>query len=300
MTAATGNTTSPPPVTVENVKRRSQIYDIWVRFKKRKISLVGLIIVLILVLATALAPVLAPHDYAAQDLSNILQFPNSRNWLGTDQYGRDILSRILYGGRTSLLVSLMGCVISVVTGSIIGAISGFYSGKVDTVIMRLMDVLMAIPGTLLAVCISAALGTGTWQTALAVSVGGIAPAARMMRATVLSIRGQEYIEAAKAYGSTDKRTIATHIVPNCLAPILVDTTLRLGGNILMISGLSFIGLGVQAPHAEWGAMLNAGRTYIRDFYPLITFPGIAIVLSMLGFNLFGDGLRDALDPKLKQ
>ncbi len=293
--------TAPKGVeTVETLKKRSQIIEIAKRFSKRKISFIGLLIVILLIIVAVFANVLAPYDFAAQDLSNIRAFPSAQHWLGTDEFGRDILTRMLYGGRTSLLVSLLGCAISVVIGAIIGAVSGYYSGKIDTLLMRLMDVLNAIPMTLLAVVISASLGTGTWQTALAVSVGGIAPTARMLRASVLSVRSQEFVEAAIAYGSKDRRIIFRHVVPNCLAPVIVDTTLRLGGNIMAISGLSFIGLGVQPPAAEWGAMLNAGRKYIRDFYPLITFPGIAILLSMLGFNLFGDGLRDALDPKQKQ
>ena len=294
--------TQPPKVvgTVENLKKRSQLVEIWKRFVKRKVSLVGLLLVILFIFVAVFADVIAPYDFSAQDLSNRLQFPSAEHWLGTDNFGRDILTRMLYGGRTSLLVSLLGCVISIILGAVIGAVAGFYSGKVDTLLMRLMDVLNAIPMTLLAVVISSALGTGTWQTALAVSIGGIAPCARMLRASVLSIRGQEYVEAAEAYGSKDRRIIFRHVVPNCLAPLIVDTTLRLGGNIMAISGLSFIGLGVQPPAAEWGAMLNAGRPYIREFYPLITFPGIAILLAMLGFNLFGDGLRDALDPKQKQ
>jgi peptide/nickel transport system permease protein len=284
----------------EMLKKRSQFMEIARRFMKRKIAVLGLAIVLFLVIIAVFADVLAPYDFAAQDIGNRLQFPSLQHWLGTDNFGRDILTRMLYGGRTSLLVSLLGCAISVVLGAIIGAVSGYYSGRVDTLLMRLMDTLNAIPMTLLAVVISAALGTGTWQTALAVSVGGIAPTARMLRASVLSIRSQEFVEAAVAYGTKDRRLIFRHVVPNCLAPVIVDTTLRLGGNIMAISGLSFIGLGVQPPAAEWGAMLNAGRPYIRDFYPLITFPGIAILLAMLGFNLFGDGLRDALDPKQKR
>lgn len=283
----------------EVLKKRSQAVDVWKRFAKRKISLIGLGIIVLLVLLALSADIIAPYDFEYQELANRLQFPSFAHPFGTDNFGRDILTRLLYGGRTSLLVSLFGCAISLAIGSVIGAVAGFYSGKVDILLMRLMDVIMAIPGTLLAVVVSSALGTGAWQTALAISVSGVPASARMLRATVLSIRKQDYIEAAQAYGSKDWRIIWKHIIPNCLAPLIVDTTLRLGGNIMMISGLSFIGLGVQEPFAEWGAMLNAGRAFIRDFYPLITFPGIAILLAMLGFNLAGDGLRDALDPKQK-
>ena len=282
------------------LKKRSQLFEIWDRLKTNRLAMVGMAIVLVLIFCAVFADWVAPYDINAQDLSARLVYPCLAHPLGTDNYGRDILSRIIYGGRISLLVSLMAVLSSVVVGGLIGAISGYFGGKVDAVIMRLMDVLMAIPGTLLAICVSSMLGNGIWQTAIAVAVGGIAPSCRMLRATALGIREEEYIEAARASGSRNLRIILSHVIPNCLAPIIVDSTLRLGGNIMMISGLSFIGLGVQPPTPEWGSMLNAGREFIRQFYPLITFPGLAIMLTMFGFNMFGDGLRDAMDPKLKE
>lgn len=282
------------------IKKRSQIFEIWGRLKTNRLAMIGMVIVLVLIFCAVFADWIAPYDVNAQDPSNRLAYPSLAHLLGTDNYGRDILSRIIYGGRISLLVSLMAVVSSVVAGGLIGAVSGYFGGKVDAVIMRLMDMLMAIPGTLLAICVSSMLGSGVWQTAIAVAVGGIAPSCRMLRATALSIRGEEYIEAARASGSRNLRIILTHVIPNCLAPIIVDSTLRLGGNIMMISGLSFIGLGVQPPTPEWGSMLNSGREFIRQFYPLITFPSLAIMLTMFGFNMFGDGLRDAMDPKLKE
>lgn len=282
------------------LKRRNKLLEFWYRLRVRKTSVVGLGLILVLVLVVVFANQLAPYDYTAQDLNNALAFPSREHPFGTDDYGRDILSRILFGGRISLLVSVMGSVTSLLVGGLIGAIAGYYSGKVDSILMRITDILMSIPNLLMAVMISSLLGTGLVQTAIAVSISGIASTARMLRATVLTIRKSDYIEAASAYNCSTRRTILTHIVPNCIAPLIVEVTLKIGGNMLMISSLSFIGLGVQAPYAEWGAMLNAGRTYIREFWPLITFPGIAIVASMLGFNLFGDGLRDALDPRLKR
>ena len=282
------------------LKKRSQIIEIWDRLKTNRLAMIGMVIVLVLIFCAIFADWIAPYDINAQDPSNRLAYPSLAHLLGTDNYGRDILSRIIYGGRISLLVSLMAVVSSVVVGGLIGAISGYFGGKVDAVIMRLMDMLMAIPGTLLAICVSSMLGSGIWQTAIAVAVGGIAPSCRMLRATALSIRGEEYIEAARASGSRNLRIILTHVIPNCLAPIIVDSTLRLGGNIMMISGLSFIGLGVTPPTPEWGSMLNSGREFIRQFYPLIVFPSLAIMLTMFGFNMFGDGLRDAMDPKLKE
>lgn len=282
------------------LRPRSQWADVWRRLRRNKLAMLGMAIVILLFIITIFADQLAPYGYDENDYTARMVYPCAEHLLGTDNMGRDILSRIIYGGRISLLVSMMGVAISLFIGSILGAIAGYYGGKIETVIMRCVDILMSIPSTLLAVCISAALGSGVWQTALAVSVTGIPSATRMLRANVLAIRNQEYVEATQAAGSRDLRTIFVHIVPNCMAPMIVDTTMRLGGNILMISGLSFIGLGVQPPIPEWGAILNAGRQYIRDFYPLVTFPGVAIVLAMFGFNVFGDGLRDALDPKLKQ
>ena len=282
------------------LKKRSQIFEIWDRLKTNRLAMIGMVIVLVLIFCAIFADWIAPYDINAQDPSNRLAYPSLAHLLGTDNYGRDILSRIIYGGRISLLVSLMAVVSSVVVGGLIGAISGYFGGKVDAVIMRLMDMLMAFPGTLVAICVSCLLGSGIWQTAIAVAVGGIAPSCRMLRATALSIRGEEYIEAARASGSRNLRIILTHVIPNCLAPIIVDSTLRLGGNIMMISGLSFIGLGVTPPTPEWGSMLNSGREFIRQFYPLIVFPSLAIMLTMFGFNMFGDGLRDAMDPKLKE
>ncbi len=283
----------------EILKKRSQLRDIWKRFRSNKLAMAGLVIVVLIVLSAIFANVLAPYDYDKQSFADRFLMPSASHPFGTDNYGRDLLSRILYGGRISLLVSLLGLLISVGIGSIFGATAGYFGGIYETIVMRVMDIIMAIPGTLMAVSVSALLGTGTWQTAVAVSVGGIAPSARMLRATVLTIREQEYVEAARARGSGSLRIIVRQILPNTLSPIIVDSTLRIGTNIMMISGLSFIGLGVQPPTPEWGSILNIGREFITTFWPMITFPGVMIMLTMFGFNVMGDGLRDALDPKLK-
>lgn len=281
-------------------KKRSQWGETWKRLRRNKLAIIGMSIVIVLIVVTIFADFIAPYDYALQDPTARLQFPSLAHLLGTDNYGRDLLSRIIYGGRISLLVALMAVAIALVVGGFLGATSGYFGGWYEVVVMRLMDILMAIPGILMAVSISAALGSGVFNTALAISVGGIPSYARIVRATVMSIRGQEYVEAAKALGCGHMRIIFRQILPNTLAPIIVDTTLRLGANILQISSLSFIGLGVQPPTPEWGSIMANGRNYIRDFYPLVTFPGVAIMLTLFGFNLFGDGLRDALDPKLKR
>ncbi|MGI5970282.1 MAG: ABC transporter permease [Oscillospiraceae bacterium] len=282
------------------LRKRSQTKDIWIRFRSNKLAMAGMVIVILIVLSAVFAEFLTPYDYSAQDYNSRFLFPSWEHPFGTDNYGRDLLSRVMYGGRISLLVSLLGLVISLVIGGILGATAGYFGGLYESTIMRLMDIIMAIPGMLMAVSISALLGTGMLNTAIAVSVGGIAPSARMLRAVVLTIREQEYIEAARARGSRNVRIIFRQILPNTLSPIIVDATLRIGGNIMMISGLSFIGLGVQPPTPEWGSILNSGRDYISSFWPIITFPGIAIMLTMFGFNVMGDGLRDALDPKLKR
>ena len=281
------------------MKKRSQMRDIWKRFRSNKLAMAGLIIVAVIVLSAIFANFIAPYDYDKQSFADRFLMPSAEHLFGTDNYGRDLFSRVLYGGRVSLLVSLLGLLISVGIGSIFGATAGYFGGLYETIVMRVMDIIMAVPGTLMAVSVSALLGTGVWQTAIAVSIGGIAPSARMLRATVLTIREQEYVEAARARGSSNLRIIVRQILPNTLSPIIVDSTLRIGTNIMMISGLSFIGLGVQPPTPEWGSILNTGREFITTFWPMITFPGLLIMLTMFGFNVMGDGLRDALDPKLK-
>ena len=287
---------SPEP---EDLRKRSQFWDIWRRLRRNKLAMLGLIIVLILVLSAIFANFIAPYDYAQQDLTNMKAWPCREHLLGTDDYGRDILSRIIYGGRVSLLVAILSIVFGLVVGGILGISAGYFGGIYDGVVMRIMDIVMAIPGFLLAVCISAALGSGVLNTAIAIGIGCVPGYARLLRALVLSIREQEYVEAARATGASDLRIMFRQIVPNILSPVIVESTLRIGGCILMISSLSFIGLGVQPPTPEWGSMLSAGRALIRSFWPIVTFPGLAIMLTLFGFNLFGDGLRDALDPKLK-
>ena len=281
-------------------RKRSQWRDVARRLGKNKLAMAGLIIVLVLILAAVCADFVAPYDPAAQDLSNMKAMPCAEHLLGTDQYGRDILSRIIYGGRVSLLVAILAILFGLVVGGALGISAGYFGGVYDGTVMRAMDIVMAIPGFLLAVCISAALGSGVFNTALAIGIGCVPGYARLLRALVLGIRDQEYIEAARVTGASPARIMFKQIVPNILSPVIVESTLRIGGCILMISSLSFIGLGVRPPTPEWGSMVSEGREFIRSFWPMATFPGLAIMLTLFGFNLFGDGLRDALDPKLKQ
>lgn len=284
----------------EIMKKHGQWKDVVRRLFKNKLAVVGLAIVVVLLLSTIFADFITKYDYSMQDPKSRFAPLSSEHFFGADNLGRDLFSRILYGGRISLLVALMSVILSLVTGGFFGATAGYFGGKYEHAVMRIMDIIMAIPGLLLAVAVSAALGSGVFNTALAISISGVPASARILRATVLSIRDQEFVEAARATGSKHLRIIFRHILPNTIAPLIVDSTLRIGMSILQISGLSFIGLGVQPPTPEWGSILASGRTYIRDYWPLITFPGVAIVLTLFGFNLLGDGLRDALDPRLKQ
>ena len=285
--------------TVETLERHSQFVDIWRRFKRNKLAVFGMGLAVFLILMAVFANFIAPYDPAAISTDRLAS-PSLEHLMGTDNYGRDLFSRIIYGARVSLLISLMALVFSLIIGIGLGATAGYFGGWYESVIMRICDILMCIPGMLLAVCISSLLGIGEVNTAIAIAVSGVAPAIRMIRATVLQIRSQEFVEAAKATGSSQLKIIFHEILPNILSPLIVDSTMRIGGNILQISGLSFIGLGVQSPTAEWGSIMSDGQEFITTFWPMITFPGIAILLTGFAFNVMGDGLRDALDPRLKQ
>lgn len=281
-------------------KKESQFKDVWRRLRKNKLAMLGLLVIILLVLSAIFAPLITAYEYDKMDYANINQFPNAAHPLGTDNYGRDLLTRIIYGGRTSLLVSIVSVAIGLVLGGGLGAYAAFYGGKKESIVMRALDILMAIPPLLLAVAISAAMGSGIFNCAIAIGVASVPLFARVIRASALSIVGQEYIEAARSCGVSNLKIIFKHVIPNSLGPILVQSTLRIGESIMQISSLSFIGLGVQPPTPEWGNMLALGREYIRDFWPAVIFPGVAIMITLIAFNVFGDGLRDALDPRLKQ
>lgn len=281
-------------------QKRNQFLEVWKRLRKNKMAILGMCIVLFLILLAVFADVIAPYDPAATDFSARLQMPSRSHWFGTDNLGRDILSRVIYGGRTSLLVATLAELMAMVVGCFFGLTAAYFGGKYEAIVMRLNDILMAIPTMLLAICVSAVLGTGTVNTAIAVAIGGLPGFIRLMRASALTIKNQEYVEAAVAIGSGNGHIMRVHLLPNTLSTIIVQATMGVGGCIMAISGLSFIGLGVQPPIAEWGSMLTSGREFLRDFWPLATFPGLAIALTLFGFNMFGDGLRDALDPRLKQ
>ena len=281
-------------------KRLKRFKEIWQRLSKNKLAILGLIIIIAMILIAIFADFIAPYGYDEQDLTMAFQGPGNGHLFGTDEFGRDIFSRVVYGTRISLLIGFVAVAIAVVIGVLLGAISGYYGDKVDNIIMRLMDILLSIPQILLAIAIVAALGNGLFNLMLAVGLSSIPHYARIIRASVLSIKDQEFIEAAKAAGSSDLRIIFKHISPNCLAPIIVQATLGVALAILTAAGLSFIGLGIAPPTPEWGSMLSSGRNYIRDYSYMTMFPGLAIVVTIFALNVLGDGLRDALDPKLKK
>ena len=274
--------------------------DVWTRLRRNRVAMVSLVLLALILLAAVFSEWIAPYEYSQRDLAVTFQFPSLRHVFGTDNLGRDIFSRVLVGGRVSLLVAFGSVALSAAAGSLLGAVAGYYGGRVEFCIMKLTDVMMAIPAFLLAVTVSAALGTGLVNTAIAVGLTNIPRFVRLMRAETLAVKGRDFIRAAKSYGASDLSIIFRHIFPNALSSTIVNVTLGVGTAILQISGLSFVGLGVRPPTPEWGSMLAAGRTYMRDFWPMVTFPGVAIVVTLILFNLVGDGLRDAMDPRLKR
>ncbi len=269
------------------------------RFMKRPTAVVGLVLLVILVLAALLAPWIAPYDPYEQDLLQVNKSFSAEHLLGTDYLGRDTLSRILYGARVSLTISFLGVIIGSIVGVILGLVAGYYGGAVDSTIEYVITILLAYPGLLLALIIIAVFGSSNTNTMIAIAVFIVPSMARTVRGLALSLREQEYIQACKVAGASDFRIIATHILPNCFSQIIVNCTLSFGGAILTVSGLSYLGVGVQPPTPEWGMMISVARSTLRTFPEGILVPGIAVTLAVMAFSLVGDGLRDALDPKLK-
>jgi peptide/nickel transport system permease protein len=282
-----------------SITKRSQNKEIIIRFLRNKAAVLGLIIVVVLIFCMLFPTALTSYDPIKQNFSERFVPPNREHLFGTDEFGRDIFTRVVYGCRTSLRIGLISVGISCIIGVLIGSIAGFYGGVIDSIFMRCIDVLMAIPNTLLGISIVAALGQSITNLIIAISIGSISGYARITRVSVLTVKDLEYVEAARATGSSNARIIIKYILPNCLAPIIVHATMSIAVAIMTATGLSFLGLGVPAPTPEWGSMASSARAYIRDYWWLVTFPGLAIMASAFSFNLFGDGLRDALDPKLK-
>ncbi len=298
---------------IENQEMQEEkVRSLWkqslIQFKHNRLAVAGFVIILlfiVVILATIgidLATNYAFYDeyIVKQDLTLRLAKPSLAHPFGCDEFGRDLLLRILWGTKLSMAIGVVAISLSVIMGAPFGMIAAFYGGKVDNVIMRVMDVLLAVPYMLLAMAIVAALGTSTVNLLLALAVSGIAKYARIARAAVLTVKDSEFVEAARAVGASDATILFKYILPNALAPILVQISLGIGDSILAVAGLSYLGLGVQPPQPEWGAILTTARTYMRDAWHISVFPGLFLILAVIAFNLFGDGLRDALDPKLKR
>ena len=280
-------------------KMRKPLAEFWRRFRKQKVALVALVFIVLLVGMAVFAPLVAPYDPTAPDYNAVLQGPSAAHWAGTDTYGRDIFSRIVWGARISLAVGFLSVTLGALAGVSMGIISGYYGGWVDSAVMRLCDLLLAFPGILLAIAVIAILGPGITNVIYAVAIFSIPVFARLARGTTLQLKRTVYVDASRAIGVPNRTIMLRHIVPGTLPNVIVYFSMRIGTSILTAAALSFIGLGAQPPSPEWGAMLADGRTYMGVADHLTLFPGLAIFLTVLGFNLFGDGLRDALDPKLR-
>lgn len=282
-------------------KKQSQIVVIMKRLMKNRLAMIGLVTVIFLIIMALIAPYIIPYDYAAQDYTATFLKPGSPGHiLGTDHLGRDMLSRLIYGARISLRMGILSVIIMVLIGDTMGAIAGYYGGVIDDLLMRFLDVFQSVPSLVLCIAFAAVLGSGLNNAAIAIGITLAPWHARMLRGSIMQVRNMDYIDAARTINASDQRIVLRHIIPNALAPSIVQITMDIGNAILNLATLSFIGLGAQAPLPEWGTMLSEGRDYIRDSGYMVVLPGIMIMLTILAFNLLGDGLRDALDPRLKE
>ena len=280
-------------------KKRSRFSEIWRRLKKNKGAVISLFIILLVILVACFADYIAPYHYDYQEYSKTFAPPSRENLLGCDRLGRDLLSRIIYGSRQSLQLGVVSVAIASVIGILIGAIAGYYGGWTDNLIMRALDIYQSIPMFLLCVTLAAVMGPSLQNAIIAIGISMVPGPARLTRASILTVREKEYVRAAKAVNARSPRIILKHILPNSIAPIIVSITMSIGMCILSGAGLSFIGLGAQPPIPEWGALISDARNFMRDHGTLALYPGICIMITVLAFNLLGDGLRDALDPRLK-
>lgn len=295
--AQTAVNVTPPNVPAEKVS--SPWRDAWKAFRKNKTAMVGLYIIVFFVLIAIFAPLIAPYGFKEQVLVNRLKPPSSAHWFGTDDLGRDLFTRVMYGARISLWVGFFSVIASIFVGTILGILAGFYGKWIDMLISRLFDILLAFPSILLAIAIVAILGPSLQNALYAIAIVNIPTYGRLVRAKVLSLKSEEYITAARAIGMTNTRILVTHILPNSLTPIIVQGTLGIATAIIEAAALGFLGLGAQPPDPEWGKMLSDSRQFIQKAPWTVIFPGLSIMLTVLGFNLMGDGLRDVLDPRMK-
>jgi len=290
---------SEATVTQARPKKKSEFLRVLKELSKNKLAIAGICLIIFEAIVAILASVIAPYDPLAMNLSETFQTPNAAHWFGTDDVGRDLFSRILYGARYSLSSGFLAMVFGVVCGVIVGSFAGYFGGQVDNIIMRILDIIQALPGMLLLIVLASMLGGGFLNTIIAMGFGAIAGNARMIRAQILKERTAEYIEACQSINCSRFRIIFQHLLPNCISPIIVSASMSIGNYVVLGSSMSFIGLGVQPPTPEWGALLSDARNYIGMFPHLVVFPGLCIAITVLAFNLLGDGLRDAMDPKLK-
>lgn len=280
-------------------KRKSRLAEVWHRLKKNKVAVFCMFLIVAIILVALLAQYIAPYPYDLQDYSNIYAKPSAEHLFGTDGLGRDVFSRIVWGARQSLMIGLIATAIASIVGITIGSIAGYFGGWLDLLLMRFLDIYQSIPMFLLCVTLSAVLGPSIINATIAIGIAMVPGPSRMMRASILSIRENEYIDAARSINASNAHIILKHIIPNAIAPLIVYITMNIGMNILLGASLSFLGLGAQPPVPEWGCMVSDARSIMRDHGVLAIYPGVCIMLVVLAFNLVGDGLRDALDPRLK-
>ena len=287
-------------VSKTETRRNSQLKEFWRRFKKNRTAMLGLVILIVIVFIAIFADLIVPYSKCIEQVgSDRLQMPTPAHWFGTDELGRDLFSRVVHGSRYSLFVGVVTSLIALVIGSILGASAAYFGGVIDNVIMRIIDVFMCVPPILLSLAVVSALGTNLRNLIIAITISCIPGNVRLIRSVVLTVAEQDYVEAARSYGTSNVRIIFRYVLPNAMGPIIVNTTMMISSMILSAAGLSFIGMGIQPPTPEWGALLSNAQTYIFSAPYLLFFPGILIILTSLAFNLVGDGLTDALDPKLK-
>lgn len=279
----------------------SYFYDvIWSRFRTNRFALAGAVVVILMFLVALLAPIISPYDSAAIDAYNILLPPSFDHWMGTDDLGRDVLSRMMHGAGISLMVGFVAIGIAIVIGTMVGLLAGYYSGWVDSILMRFVDIMLCFPTLFLILAVIALLEPSIWYIMIIIGLTGWMGVARLVRAEVLSIRERDYVLAARSIGASDLRIIFRHILPNVMGPVLVSATLGVAGAILTESSLSFLGIGVQPPTPSWGNILSAGKEFIEFAWWLSLFPGLAIMVTVLSYYLVGEGIRDALDPRLNR
>ncbi|MBE6961392.1 MAG: ABC transporter permease [Ruminococcaceae bacterium] len=286
----------------KKIKRRSQWDEIWRRLRKNTGAMIGMAIVFVMVAVACSVDLIYDYDteIIAQDIPNRYLEPCAEYWFGTDALGRDVFKRVVYGAKYSLLIGFMATVVSTAIALVLGSAAGYFGGKVDNLIMRFCDIWGAVPGLMLGMIIVSLLGPSIWNLIIAMGLGGISGKSRTVRAAVLTVRNSEYVESARSIGMPEWKIILKYILPNCMSPIIVAVTLGVAADIISASSLSFLGLGVQAPAPEWGAMLTSARENLRYYPYLAIFPGLAIMVTVLALNMFGDGLRDAMDPKLRR